>query len=49
VPERIILLEQDQYSKIGEVAEDADSERCRSAFRGDGDRHSELMPITIPS
>jgi hypothetical protein len=26
----------------------ADSGRCRSAFRGDGDRHSELMPITIP-
>jgi len=24
------------------------SERCRSAFRGDGDRDSELMPITIP-
>ena len=27
---------------------DAYSERCRSAFRGDGDRDSELMPITIP-
>jgi hypothetical protein len=26
----------------------ADSGRCRSAFRGDGDRHSELMRITIP-
>jgi hypothetical protein len=25
------------------------SERWRSAFRGDGDRDSELMPITIPS
>jgi predicted nucleic acid-binding protein len=25
------------------------SERCRSAFRGDGDHDSELMPITIPS
>jgi hypothetical protein len=24
------------------------SERCRSAFRGDGDRDSELMPIAIP-
>jgi hypothetical protein len=24
------------------------SERCRSPFRGDGDRDSELMPITIP-
>jgi len=24
------------------------SERCRSAFRGDGDRDSKLMPITIP-
>ena len=24
------------------------SERCRSAFRTDGDRDSELMPITIP-
>jgi hypothetical protein len=24
------------------------SERCRSAFRGDGDRDFELMPITIP-
>jgi transposase len=24
------------------------SGRCRSAFRGDGDRDSELMPITIP-
>jgi hypothetical protein len=24
------------------------SERCRSAFRGDGDRDSERMPITIP-
>jgi hypothetical protein len=24
------------------------SERCRSAFRRDGDRDSELMPITIP-
>jgi hypothetical protein len=24
------------------------SERCRSAFRGDGDRDSEMMPITIP-
>jgi hypothetical protein len=27
---------------------DADSGRCRSAFRGDGDRDSEVMPITIP-
>jgi hypothetical protein len=27
----------------------ADSERCRSAFRGDGDRDSDVMPITIPS
>jgi hypothetical protein len=27
----------------------ADSERCRSAFRGDGDHDSDLMPITIPS
>ena len=27
---------------------DAYSERCRSAFRGDGDRDSELMPIAIP-
>jgi hypothetical protein len=26
----------------------ADSEGCRSAFRGDGDHDSELMPITIP-
>jgi hypothetical protein len=26
----------------------ADSGRCRSAFRGDGDRHSELMPISVP-
>jgi len=24
------------------------SERCRSAFRSDGDRDSERMPITIP-
>jgi integrase len=24
------------------------SGRCRSPFRGDGDRDSELMPITIP-
>src|ERR1017187_7218588 len=24
------------------------SERCRSPFRDDGDRDSELMPITIP-
>jgi len=24
------------------------SEPCRSAFRGDGDRDSELMPIAIP-
>jgi len=30
-------------------SERADSERCRSAFRGDGDRDSELMPITIPN
>ena len=28
--------------------ERAYSERCRSPFRGDGDRDSELMPITIP-
>jgi hypothetical protein len=26
----------------------ADSGRCRSAFRSDGDRDSEVMPITIP-
>jgi hypothetical protein len=26
----------------------ADSGRCRSAFRFDGDRDSEVMPITIP-
>jgi hypothetical protein len=26
----------------------ADSERCRSPFRADGDRDSEVMPITIP-
>jgi predicted RNA binding protein YcfA (HicA-like mRNA interferase family) len=31
------------------VGRAADSERCRSAFRGDGDRDSELMPITIPN
>jgi hypothetical protein len=24
------------------------SERCRSAFRSDGDHDSKLMPITIP-
>jgi YVTN family beta-propeller protein len=29
-------------------ARSAYSERCRSAFRGDGDRDSELMPIAIP-
>ena len=29
-------------------AKRAYSERCRSAFRGDGDRDSEVMPITIP-
>jgi hypothetical protein len=27
----------------------ADSGGWRSAFRGDGDRDSEIMPITIPS
>ena len=26
----------------------ADSGRCRSAFRSDADRESEVMPITIP-
>ena len=26
----------------------ADSERCRSAFRSDGDHDSGIMPITIP-
>jgi hypothetical protein len=30
------------------LTQDAYSERCRSAFRVDGDRDSELMPITIP-
>jgi hypothetical protein len=30
------------------AAQRADSERCRSTFRGDGDHDSELMPITIP-
>jgi hypothetical protein len=33
-------------SKIDAIA--AYSEPCRSAFRGDGDRDSDLMPITIP-
>jgi hypothetical protein len=27
----------------------ADSGRCRSGFRSDGDQRSEVMPITIPS
>jgi hypothetical protein len=30
------------------IFEVAYSERCRSAFRTDGDRDSKLMPITIP-
>src|SRR6267154_1977262 len=43
------------FSRVADVEElrkislpIAYSERCRSAFRGDGDRDSELMPITIP-
>ncbi len=31
-----------------QYALNAYSERCRSAFRGDGDRDSELMAIAIP-
>jgi hypothetical protein len=27
----------------------ADSEGCRSAFRTDGDHHSEVMPISVPN
>jgi hypothetical protein len=32
----------------GDPMRDADSGRCRSAFRFDGDRDSDVMPITIP-
>jgi transcriptional regulator with XRE-family HTH domain len=32
--------------KPAPLVEVASSERCRSAFRGDGDRGSELMPIS---
>ena len=39
--------DQPALSKLG-IDPSAYSERCRSAFRGDGDRDSELMPITIP-
>jgi len=35
-------------SPTRETKPSAYSERCRSPFRGDGDRDSELMPITIP-
>jgi hypothetical protein len=31
------------------VAEDADSEGCRSAFRTDVDHDSEVMPISVPN
>jgi hypothetical protein len=34
---------------LGDVIQDAYSGAWRSPFRGDGDRDSELMPITIPS
>jgi hypothetical protein len=31
-----------------DIALDAYSKRCRSAFRTDGDRDSKVMPISIP-
>ena len=43
----ISLVAIDTGPRIGELLS-ADSEGCRSAFRGDGDHDSGLMPITIP-
>jgi DNA-binding IclR family transcriptional regulator len=45
LPDRI-KASAEQATTAMELA--AYSERCRSAFRGDGDRDSELMPITVP-
>jgi len=40
---KLDLLENSRLLPLG-----AYSERCRSAFRTDADRDSNLMPITIP-
>jgi hypothetical protein len=54
MPDRLLIPEK-LYGRASEIdtllasfERVAYSERCRSAFRGDGDRDFELMPITIP-
>jgi hypothetical protein len=45
--EILSALQHVTHSFVVEVGR-AYSERCRSAFRTDGDHDSKLMPITIP-
>src|ERR1017187_5037181 len=49
LPAPVVSVAPGQYEEAMVAALNAYSERWRSAFRGDGDRASELMPSTIPT
>ena len=48
--DRVLLTSPDRLARnyVHQMVLIAYSERCRSAFRTDGDHDSKLMPITIP-
>ena len=43
------ILRQPEWHDFGPTFASADSGRCRSRFRTDGDHRSEVMSITIPA